>query len=169
MKKKHAKLLTKTFPFGQICHNFCRKNFREFCVKLIFTWKNGATVGHLPKKLLRLKDICGFAWKNFPVLMVYNFQRQKLLRKWPKNVKNAKLRGWLYEAGWPGACSFSASLQLAFHIIAICFYYWISAIAGLSLKIDVPLNEPAPGQPASYNQPLNARESFCPLKVYIIL
>ena len=68
--------------------------------------------------------------------------------------------GWLYEAGWPGAGSFSTRLQLAFHIIAICFYYWISAIAGLSLKIDVPLNEPAPGQPASYNQPLSWSRVF---------
>ena len=35
--KKIAKLLAKTFAFGQICHKFRGKNFRKFCVKLIFT------------------------------------------------------------------------------------------------------------------------------------
>ena len=86
-----AKLLTKTFAFGQICHKFRGKNFREFCVKLIFTWRNGATVGHLPKKLSRLKDIRDFAWKNFRVLMVYNFQRQKLRENDQKTRKTRNL------------------------------------------------------------------------------
>ena len=38
---------------------FANINFPELCLKLIFTCIK--TVGHLPKKLLRLKDIRDFA------------------------------------------------------------------------------------------------------------
>ena len=40
------------------------------------------------------------------------------------------------------------------HKIKILFVWQISVIAEMYLKIDFPLNEPAPSQPASYNQAL---------------
>ena len=49
--------------------------------KKIFRWKNFRV----------LKIIHNFAWKNFRVSLILNFQRQKLLRKWPKNANNEKV------------------------------------------------------------------------------
>lgn len=51
-------------------------------------------------------------------------------------------------------------------LFLILHYYWFSTIAMLCLKIDFPLNEPAPVQPASYNQTLSYTRCESPFDLW---
>ena len=89
--KKRREIIDKNFRVWTDLSQISRKKFsRILCKDHIHVKKMEQLFWSLVKKTFAFEKYSRFGLKRL-VLMVYNFQRQKLSRKLPKNDKNAKL------------------------------------------------------------------------------